>query len=167
MGKQSLKHADKKKFKHNIICIASEIFCLSETEKESLANKAGLSFCSDGDFVQHFQNLIEVLDKFYREIYEEAQVSERMFYHIKSGCIPTKAVLMALAVALKLNIYEIENLLQKAGYVLSKSIAFDMVVKWLIENDEHKAKGLSRICYINYILYDLRLPLLMTRERVE
>jgi len=88
-----------------------------------------------------------------------------MFRHIKSDSIPTKETLLALTISLEMSVDEIETLLQKAGYVLSKSIAFDMVVKWLIEHDERKVKGESRVSYINYVLHNLELPLLMTRER--
>lgn len=88
-----------------------------------------------------------------------------MFRYVKSGCIPTKETLIALAISLEMNIDEIQTLLQKAGYILSKSIAFDMVVKWLIKHDERKRKEQSLIIYINYVLDELELPLLMTREK--
>lgn len=84
-----------------------------------------------------------------------------MYRHIKSDYRPTKVSLLALAISLELQTDEIYLLLQKAGYVLSKSIAFDMVIKYLLENPQ-TAKN---VFYINDILYELNLPLLMTREK--
>lgn len=86
-----------------------------------------------------------------------------MFYLIKSGRTPNKTTLTALAIALDLNITDINLLLQKAGYVLSTSIAYDMVLRYLIEHDRHKD---NKVMYINHVLIDLDLPLLMTRSKL-
>jgi hypothetical protein len=149
-----------KNFKQELIQSAARLFCLSETQKEELANKAGLSLQSDKNFTVKFRQIIKQSTKSCREIYEEAQVSERMFYLIKSGRIPTKTTLISLAITLDLDIEEIENLLKKAGYVLSKSIEFDLIIRWLITNNRHKH---NRIVEINEILNKLELPLLMTK----
>jgi hypothetical protein len=161
LGTQSVQHANKKKLKLRTIQLAAKLFHLSEGEKECLANKAGLSFLGDTDFTIHFQNLIKKSNKSYRKIYEEAQISERMFYRIIKDLIPTKTTLLALAIALDMNIYEIEKLLQGAGYALSHSIAFDMVVKWLIEH----TTGTRKVMRINDVLQELEIPLLMVREK--
>ncbi len=148
----------KNHFKQQLIRSAAEVFHLSEAETEGFANTAGLSLHRDTDFCAFLQSLIEKSGKSQGEIYQEAQVSERMFYLIKSGRPPAKVTLIALAAVLDIDIEEIERLLQKAGYVLSKSIAFDMVVKWLLVRKK-------RVIDINYVLDDLELPLLMTREK--
>ena len=62
-----------------------------------------------------------------------------------------------------LKLEEIYSLLQKAGYILSESIAYDMTIKWLLENTSNNMQ--NRLFYINDILYELELPLLMTREK--
>lgn len=84
-----------------------------------------------------------------------------MYRRIRYDYSPTKNSLLALAISLELQTDEIYLLLQKAGYVLSESIAFDMVIKYLLENPQ-TAKN---VFYINDILYELNLPLLMTREK--
>ena len=84
-----------------------------------------------------------------------------MYRRIRSNYHPTKASLLALAISLELKTDEIYLLLQKAGYVLSESIAFDMVVKYLLEN----AQTAKNVFYINDVLYELNLPLLMIREK--
>lgn len=87
-----------------------------------------------------------------------------MFRHFKKDYIPSKLSLIALAISLKLNNDNIYILLNRAGYVLSKSIAFDMIIKTIIENDEIYRKNVNPVMYINNILFELDLPLLMTRE---
>lgn len=154
-----------KNFKHRVVQAAAATFCLSKFEMERLANSAGFSFFTDEDFSVYFQTCLKKSGRFYRQICAEAGVSERMFYHIKSGRKPTKITLLALAAALEMNISETQNLLQKAGYVLSKSIAFDMVVKWLIRHSCCKRKRTRPLLYINNVLYSLRLPLLAGREK--
>ena len=59
------------------------------------------------------------------------------------------------------------QLLPKAGYVLSDSIVFDMVVKELMVQVETVQDYSNAIFYINHVLYDLELPLLMTRKKKE
>ncbi len=86
-----------------------------------------------------------------------------MYRRIKSDYHPTKTSLIALAISLDLKLEEIYSLLQKAGYILSESIAYDMTIKWLLENTSNNMQ--NRLFYINDILYELELPLLMTREK--
>lgn len=85
-----------------------------------------------------------------------------MYRRIKSDYHPTKPSLLALALSLELEPDTLSFLLQKAGYILSKSIAFDMVVNYLIENYPYSSQ---KLFFINNVLYELGLPLLMTREK--
>jgi len=151
-----------KNFKLNVIANAAKIFNLSDFEKEKLANQAGLTFKKDKSFQSYLNSIILKYPAKQKIIYDRALLSERMFRHIKTDYNPAKTSLLALAISLELKIDEIEILLQKAGYVLSASIAFDMVVKWLLIN--HKTKK-NLLWEVNDILYELNLPLLMAREK--
>ena len=151
-----------KNFKLNIIYAAAKLFELSDTEREILANKAGLTLNkNNNDFNEYINSLIFFSHKKHKLIYDKALISDRMYRHIRSDYHPTKGSLLGLAISLDLQTDEIYLLLQKAGYVLSESIAFDMVIKHLLENPQ-TAKS---VFYINDILYELNLPLLMTREK--
>ena len=140
---------------------AGNIFNLSDNEVEKLVNKAGFTLKRSDNYYTYLNKLIHLSSKKNKSIYYEALISERMYRFIKSGYIPTKPSILAIAVALGLKADEIYLLLQKAGYVLSESIGFDMVVKYLIENPQIP----NNVLYINDILYELDLPLLMTRGK--
>lgn len=143
---------------------AARIFRLSSDEEERLANKAGLSMKADAAF--HADLIVLIKNKsHYKNIYERAQISERMFQYIKNGRIPTKESLIALAVSLGLKLEETEILLSKAGYALSDSIAWDIIVKTLLKQPGIMDDDCNTVSNINNILYDLDLPLLMTREK--
>lgn len=94
-------------------------------------------------------------------------ISERMLNYFLNGKIPNKPSLLAIAIGLKLNLEETELLLKKAGYILSESIYFDIVVKRYIKETENGKNGGGKIEEINEILYSLSLPMLMTREKIK
>ena len=73
---------------------------------------------------------------------------------------------MAILIALEQNVGDIQVLLKKAGYVMSKSLPGDVIVMWVLENNAERKSGTSRLFQINTILDSLGLPLLMTRPRI-
>lgn len=150
-----------KNFKHNVIHNAGKIFCLTAKEEEILANKAGLSFQIDDNFNTILKELI---NNSYKTIYSNSQVSERMFRHAMTDKIPSKETLLAITITLGISLEDIEMLLPKAGYFLSPSLAFDMVIKYLIKNANSSKNPYNLLSSINDILYELDLPLLMTRQ---
>lgn len=153
-----------KNFKYKVIRAAAREFLLDTDEEERLANKAGLSMRADANFQEYLISLIENKTQI-KKLYEHAQISERMFQYIKNGRIPTKQSLIAIAVSLELGLEEIKRLLSKAGYALSDSIAWDMIVAVLLQQSETVGDYCNAVARINTVLFDLGLPLLMTREK--
>jgi hypothetical protein len=90
------------------------------------------------------------------ECYKRANVDRRLFSKIRSneGYRVSKATALAFAVALELNLQQTEALLEKAGYSLSNSTKFDVIVKFFIE------EGFYNIDVINGVLYEHDQPLL-------
>ena len=164
MGTTSIQYTSKDQKKYNAIEAATILFALSSQEKENLANKAGLTLYQDSNFPLYLQTFIVKSQKKHKTIYTDSLLSERMYRHIKSGRYLTKISLLALTISLGCTIDEIHTVLQKAGYVLSESIAFDMVVLWLLQNTGGKKEKELLLC-INDVLYELELPLLMTRDK--
>ena len=90
------------------------------------------------------------------EVYNRAGISRQHFSKMRSDpeYRPTKKTVMALAVALKLNLSDAEDLMERAGFAFSRSSKGDLIVRFFIEN------GIYDIMQINDALYQFDQPLL-------
>ena len=150
-----------KKGHYELIENAAKLFMLNEIEKEKLANRAGISMYKINNFDKFFREFLEIKKIKGKKLYEKALVSERMYHYICAGKHITKYTLISLGIILNLNYLELDELLMKAGYKFSKSIAYDVIISYIIQNCN--LKGVKLLDYINDTLYTLNLPLLMTR----
>ena len=88
------------------------------------------------------------------EVYRRAHMDKRLFNKIKNPEYhPSKKNALALAIALKLNIEEIKELIGRAGYSLTRSDKRDIIVHYCVVNKQYD------ILEINSILNAFEQPL--------
>lgn len=89
------------------------------------------------------------------QVYARANLSRQYFSKLRSGSInPSKRVVLSLAVALRLSLPETRLLLERAGYALTHTSKFDIIVEWFISHRSYD------VFDINQVLFRYDQPLL-------
>lgn len=84
------------------------------------------------------------------EVYKRANLDRRLFSKIRGDedYVPSKKTAISFCLALQLEMDETKRLLETAGYALSASSRFDLIIMYLIENSEYN------IHFANIVLED-------------
>lgn len=138
-----------------------EDICLSQEMEECLAMSIAEALPMDSDdlgqllknldagFSETLLQLIDRTGKKDSEIYKKANVDRKLFSKIRNNMDykPSKTTALAFAFALELDIDETKEFIGRAGFALSHSSKFDVIVEYFIVNKNYNVFELNEVLF--------------------
>ena len=111
---------------------------------------------ADAGFTETLLKLIDKSGRKDSQVYKRANLSKQHFSKIRNNpdYKPTKQTAIALALALELDLEQTKDLIGRAGYALSNSSKFDLIIRYFIEQKNYN------VVEINMALYEFDQSLL-------
>lgn len=129
-------------------------------EKKTIGNLDAFLKKKDAGFVETLLMLIQNSGQKNSAVYKKANISKQHFSKLinNPNATITKPVAVAFALALELDLKQTRDLIGRAGYTLTNSSIFDLIVQYHIENK------MFNVVQINIVLYEFDQPLLGVQQ---
>ena len=103
----------------------------------------------DAGFAVTLVDLIERSGKKNSEIYKKANVDKKLFSKIINNVKyhPSKQTALAFAIALELDLEETQDLIGRAGYTLTHSSKFDLIIEFFILNKNYNIFEINEVLF--------------------
>ena len=104
---------------------------------------------TDAGFSETLLKLIDRTGKKDAEIYKKANIDRKLFSKIRGNPAykPSKATALAFAIALELDLNETRDFIGRAGYALTHSSKFDIIVEYFILQKNYNVMELNETLF--------------------
>lgn len=125
------------------VCFSSAERVMPEQDLESVLEEV------DAGFSETLLSLIDISGKKDSDIYKKADIDRKLFSKIRNNTDyrPSKATALAFAIALELDLEETKDFIARAGYALSHSSKFDIIVEYFIVRENYDVFELNEVLF--------------------